>query len=96
MNNTQVQLVSSSLVRNTFSLALKVLVTDIDALERFKKRDKHSTVGGDGDCRINKVRAGTTSPMPDHKGFKLQWLSDSPTPFTMNDQKFSSLKVKHQ
>ena len=30
------------------------------------------TVGGDGGCRVGEVRAGTTSPMPDHKGFKLQ------------------------
>ena len=27
---------------------------------------------GDGGCRVGEVRAGTTSPMPDHKGFKLQ------------------------
>ena len=27
---------------------------------------------GDVGCRVGKVRAGTTSPMPDHKGFKLQ------------------------
>ena len=32
----------------------------------------YSTVGGDGGCRVGEVRAGTTSPMPDHKGFKLQ------------------------
>ena len=30
------------------------------------------TVGGDGGCRVGEVQAGTTSPMPDHKGFKLQ------------------------
>ena len=30
------------------------------------------TVGGDGGCRVSEVRAGTTSPMPDHKDFKLQ------------------------
>ena len=35
-------------------------------------RDKWCTVGGDGGCRVGEVRAGTTSPMPDHKGFKLQ------------------------
>ena len=29
-------------------------------------------VGGDGGCRVSEVRAGTTSPMPDHKVFKLQ------------------------
>ena len=34
--------------------------------------DNWCTVGGDGRCRVGEVRAGTTSPMPDHKGFKLQ------------------------
>ena len=42
-------------------LTLKVLVATILC-----------TVGGDGGCRVGEVRAGTTSPMPDHKGFKLQ------------------------
>ena len=36
------------------------------------KQDNYSTVGGDGGCRVGKVRAGTTSPMRDHKGFMLQ------------------------
>ena len=46
------------------------------------KQYNHSTVGGDGGCRVGEVRAGTTSPMPDHKGFKLQQLlRDPPTPF---------------
>ena len=40
------------------------------------KQDNCSTVGGDGGCRVGEVRAGTTSPMPDHKGFKLQQLSE--------------------
>ena len=31
-------------------------------------------MGGDGGCRVGEVRAGTTSPMPDHKGFKLHTL----------------------
>ena len=35
-------------------------------------RDNWCTVGGDGGCRVGEVRAGTTSPMLDHKGFKLQ------------------------
>ena len=34
--------------------------------------DNWCTVGGDGGCRVGEVRAGTTSPMPAHKGFKLQ------------------------
>ena len=38
------------------------------------KQGNHSTVGGDAGCRVGEVRAGTTSPMPDHKGVKLQQL----------------------
>ena len=46
------------------------------------KQDNYSTVGGDGGCRVGEVRAGTTSPMPDHKGFKPQYLlRDPPTKF---------------
>ena len=41
------------------------------------KQDNYSKVGGDGGCRVGEVRAGTTSPMPDHKGFMLQWLSEN-------------------
>ena len=40
------------------------------------KQDNYSTVEGDGGCRIGEVRAGTTSPLPDHKGFKVQQLSE--------------------
>ena len=40
------------------------------------KQDNYSTVGGDVGCRIGEVWAGTTSPMPDHKGFKLQLLPE--------------------
>ena len=40
---------------------------------------------GMGDVRSARVRAGTTSPMPNHKGFKLQQL--------VNFQKFSTLRV---
>ena len=42
------------------------------------KQDNDSTVRGDGGSRVGKVRAGTTSPMPEHKGFKLQQLSRDP------------------
>ena len=34
------------------------------------KQDDYSTVG-DGRCRVGEVWAGTTSTMPDYKGFKL-------------------------
>ena len=44
-------------------------------------------MGGDGGCRVGEVRAGTTSPMPDHKGFKLQQL--------VNFQKFSTFRVNN-
>ena len=36
------------------------------------KQDNDSTVRGDGGSRVGEVRAGTTSSMPEHKGFKLQ------------------------
>ena len=42
------------------------------------KQDNDSTVRGDGGSRVGEVRAGTTSPMPEHKGFKLQLLSRDP------------------
>ena len=38
------------------------------------KQDNYTTVGGDGECRVGEVRADTTSPMSNHKGFKLQQL----------------------
>ena len=53
------------------ALTLKVLVTTMMHWDTFKQ-DNYTTVGGDGGCRVGEVRAGTTSPMPDHKGFKLQ------------------------
>ena len=51
------------------------------------KQDNYSTVRGDEGGRVGEVRAGTTSPMPEHKGFKLQPLNVS-----MNVQKFSAFK----
>ena len=36
------------------------------------KQDNDSTVRGAVGSRVGEVRAGTTSPMPEHKGFKLQ------------------------
>ena len=36
------------------------------------KQDNDSTVRGDGESRVDEVRAGTTSPMPEQKGFMLQ------------------------
>ena len=34
------------------------------------QQTNYSTEGGDGGCRVGEVRAGITSPMPAHKGFK--------------------------
>ena len=45
----------------SWHLALTVLVTTVDAQWE-----------GDGGCRVGEVRVSTTSPMPNHKGFKLQ------------------------
>ena len=41
------------------------------------KQDTYSTVGGNGRCRVSEVRASITSPIPDHKGFKLQQQSEA-------------------
>ena len=65
----RVRLTKSSCAQS-FTLTLKVLVTTIDALGHLKQ-DNFSTVGGDEECRIGEVRAGTTSPMLHHKGFEL-------------------------
>ena len=52
-------------------LTLTVPVTTIDALQHFET-EYDSTVRGGGGSRVGEVRASTTSPMPEHKGFKLQ------------------------
>ena len=48
-----------------------LLVMTVETLDTFKW-DDYSTVGGDRRCRVGEVQAGTTSPLPDHKSFKLQ------------------------
>ena len=52
------QLYLKLLKRDFTQLTLNVLVTAIDA--------QWEGMG----CRVGEVRAGATSPMPDHKGFK--------------------------
>ena len=52
------------------------------------KQDNDSTVVGDGGCRVGEVRAGTTSPMPNHKGFYATVTVRDPRTHT------SSLRVK--
>ena len=52
---------SNPLCKCSGELSLKVLVTTIDAQWE-----------GMGDVGVGEVRAGTTSPMPDHKDSKLQ------------------------
>ena len=58
--------------RSVPRLLVRVLVATqlmhCDAL----KQDNNSTVRGDGGSRVGEVRAGTTSSMPEHKGFMLQ------------------------
>ena len=49
-----------------------ILVFDTEGLSVATAWDNWCTVGRDGGCRVGEVRASTTSPMPDHKGFKLQ------------------------
>ena len=57
------------------------------------KQDNYSTVGGDGECKVGKVQASTTSPMRDNKGFELQWLPEiHPLHFQVDLQKFSTLR----
>ena len=56
---------------NAPCLTLKVPVTQLMHCDTLKQ-DNDSTVRGDGGSRVGEVRAGTTSPMPEHKGFKLQ------------------------
>ena len=46
------------------------------------KQDNDSTVRGNGGSRVGEVRAGTTSPIPEHKGFMLQQLSRDPPTHT--------------
>ena len=62
---------------NNIVIAQLLVVTGPTASRPFinsysASRDNWCTVGGNGGCRVGEVRAGTTSPMPDHKGFKLQ------------------------
>ena len=52
---------------------VSLMTSDMTHINSYSgSRDNWCTVGGDGGCRVGEVRAGTTSPMPDHKGFKLQ------------------------
>ena len=65
------QLIKVAEISSSAINILKVLVRQLMHWDTFKQ-DNYSTVGGDGGCRVCEVRAGTTSPMPDHKGFKLR------------------------
>ena len=57
------------------NLPSTVLVMSIDTLGHFQIKENHSTVGGDVGCRVGEVRAGTTSPIPDHKTLQPLALS---------------------
>ena len=66
-----VRLLASLLLTNT--PALNTALAQLGTLSTILVSEMFSyTVGGDGGCRVSEIRAGTTSPMPDHKGFKLQ------------------------
>ena len=69
---------------NGRKLTLKVLVKTIDALRHFQTGQSQITAQweGMGGCRVGEVRAGTISPIPDHKGFKLYLVTvrDPSTP----------------
>ena len=59
--------------KHVYFVMLKFDLVRIHVLNSYSaSRDNWCTVGGDGGCRVGEVRADTTSPMPDHKGFKLQ------------------------
>ena len=61
----------------------------------FFKQDHYSTVGGDRGCRVSEVRAGATSPMPDHKGLSYSHCQRSTDSISkVKFQKFSTLMVK--
>ena len=54
---------------------LKVLVVITNALGHFLNRmitAQWEGIAPDRGCRVGEVQADTTSPMPDHNGFKLQ------------------------
>ena len=53
-------------------MSLQKILNALNVDSYSASHDNWCTVGGDGGCRVGKVQAGTTSPMPDHKGFKLQ------------------------
>ena len=65
---------NSKLLLGYFFQSFKYIINTQEALINSYSaiRNNWCTVGGDGGCRVGEVRAGTTSPMPDHKGFKLQ------------------------
>ena len=74
--------------KNWDVLTLRVLVTTIDALGTYQQ-DNYA-MAREGGCRLGKVLACTTSPMSDHKDFKLQYLSDiCPLHFEVNFKKIA-------
>ena len=74
-------------------LPLKVLVKTTDTLGHFPgdtfKQDNYSTVGGDGGCRVDEVRVGTTCPTI--RVLSYSNCQRSPTPFLSEASNFKSL-----
>ena len=52
-----------------FDAAMDTLIDQDDSYSA--SHNNWCTVGRDGGYEVGEVRAGTTFPMPDHKGFKL-------------------------
>ena len=74
MSERKVFLVQLNVVWGTkLTLSSLCIHAHISILNSYSaSHDNWCTVSGNGGCRVGEVRAGTTSPMPDHKGFKLQ------------------------
>ena len=66
--DTQIKLNFLFLLKNGECLHMRIQWLTLKSASH----DNWCTVGGDGGCRVGEVWAGTTSPMPDRKGFKLQ------------------------
>ena len=52
-----------------FAIVIKYISPSGSINSYSASRDNWCTMRGDGGCKVGKVRAGTTSPMPNHKGF---------------------------
>ena len=72
-------------------LTLKCLLRQVMPYNTFKQ-DNHSTVGGDGGCRVGEVRAGTTFPIPDQR--VLRYSNCQRSPYSMSKRIFTNLSLQ--